>query len=193
MFIQLAQSQTGWPTLIQVCWGKHCIAYIYIVITLYGSCFIEHLKYMYAYSREWALDRNTTVLLCHIVPSIHLYMCIHCAYTFLSGVVYHSKLFLLHQLNNTCIYLFAHTLYMCFITHCQSAGSIVLAVWNYKLWYCCNTQYWSLTHIWDWFQETIHVHVVMILYLHVLIYAVPLGLYMCLCMYVHIHVHVWAS
>ena len=23
MFIQLAQSQTGWPTLIQVCWGKH--------------------------------------------------------------------------------------------------------------------------------------------------------------------------
>ena len=24
MFIQLAQSQTGWPTLIQVCWGKHC-------------------------------------------------------------------------------------------------------------------------------------------------------------------------
>ena len=25
MFIQLAQSQTGWPTLIQVYWGKHCI------------------------------------------------------------------------------------------------------------------------------------------------------------------------
>ena len=23
MLIQLAQSQTGWPTLIQVCWGKH--------------------------------------------------------------------------------------------------------------------------------------------------------------------------
>ena len=23
MFIQLAQSQTRWPTLIQVCWGKH--------------------------------------------------------------------------------------------------------------------------------------------------------------------------
>ena len=30
MLIQLAQSQTGWPTLIQVCWGKHCqYAYTY--------------------------------------------------------------------------------------------------------------------------------------------------------------------
>ena len=37
IFMQLAQSQTGWPTLIQVCWGKHCI--LVFPTAIYVFCF----------------------------------------------------------------------------------------------------------------------------------------------------------
>ena len=42
-FMQLAQSQTGWPTLIQVCWGKRCILVLrYFLLPLICFSCLRH-------------------------------------------------------------------------------------------------------------------------------------------------------